>query len=316
MEWLGKVNVNRLFGEVNTGLPNRAKNILCMTAWGLGDMVVTAPCIHAIKRRFPDSKLTVLTHYESGADELYRLVPAVDETIDIGVKKYQPKHVITFMLSGFWKILFELRKRRFDLVIVFFPNTVRRLLMMGLNCPHQVCGRFLSSYPRVTTFELLGIEELERYRSSTFQIPHPETEIMPCKKPPIIGIHPFSGFNWKAWPHFDRLQKELAQLDCSVVVVGKKKGHDMSLVNRLSIAELFWVISQCDVFVTSDSGPMHIAFALNVPTVALFPASRFDWVVCPKDREEHTIIAKPRITVDEVRSAVQKMLKRANAKQG
>jgi ADP-heptose:LPS heptosyltransferase len=79
---------------------------------------------------------------------------------------------------------------------------------------------------------------------------------------------------WREWEKFDQLQVELAKLG-SVIVVGKRTGYKASkdthnLVNKLSIAELFWVIKNCDVFVAADSGPMHISFALGKPTTALF----------------------------------------------
>lgn len=48
----------------------------------------------------------------------------------------------------------------------------------------------------------------------------------------------------------------------------------INLAGELSLAELFALISQADLIVTNDTGPMHISFALRRPTVALFgPAS-------------------------------------------
>ena len=42
------------------------------------------------------------------------------------------------------------------------------------------------------------------------------------------------------------------------------------LAGKTSIQELIEYISNLDVFVTGDSGPMHIAAALNIPTVSIF----------------------------------------------
>jgi ADP-heptose:LPS heptosyltransferase len=53
--------------------------------------------------------------------------------------------------------------------------------------------------------------------------------------------------------------------------------HEDQVINtagRLSLGELFALISRSELVVTNDTGPMHIAFSLGRPTVSLFgPAS-------------------------------------------
>jgi len=51
------------------------------------------------------------------------------------------------------------------------------------------------------------------------------------------------------------------------------EGQDKSVLNLAggtSLRELIALISECDAFVTNDSGPMHIAYAVKTPLVALF----------------------------------------------
>ncbi len=43
-----------------------------------------------------------------------------------------------------------------------------------------------------------------------------------------------------------------------------------NLCGRTSLRELVSLISECDVFLTNDSGPMHIAYAVGTPLAALF----------------------------------------------
>ena len=43
----------------------------------------------------------------------------------------------------------------------------------------------------------------------------------------------------------------------------------MNLAGRLSLEELPYAISRCDLLVTNDSGPMHVAAAMQVPVVAV-----------------------------------------------
>jgi heptosyltransferase-2 len=44
----------------------------------------------------------------------------------------------------------------------------------------------------------------------------------------------------------------------------------LNLAGKTSLRELMALIDRCSVFLTNDSGPMHIASALGVPLLALF----------------------------------------------
>ncbi|MEW6571299.1 MAG: lipopolysaccharide heptosyltransferase II [Nitrospirota bacterium] len=47
-------------------------------------------------------------------------------------------------------------------------------------------------------------------------------------------------------------------------------GGLLNLAGKTSLRELISLISECDVFVTNDSGPLHIAYAVRTPEVAIF----------------------------------------------
>jgi heptosyltransferase-2 len=59
------------------------------------------------------------------------------------------------------------------------------------------------------------------------------------------------------------------QAICSAV---EKSLHHaaLNLCGQTTLGEAMAVISQCDMFVTNDSGLMHVAAALDVPTLAIF----------------------------------------------
>jgi heptosyltransferase-2 len=44
----------------------------------------------------------------------------------------------------------------------------------------------------------------------------------------------------------------------------------LNLAGKTSVGTLISVISECDIFLSNDSGPMHIAYAVGAPLVALF----------------------------------------------
>lgn len=46
--------------------------------------------------------------------------------------------------------------------------------------------------------------------------------------------------------------------------------HPLNLINRTSLDQLMGSLTCCDLVVTNDSGPMHLAAALGVPVIALF----------------------------------------------
>jgi ADP-heptose:LPS heptosyltransferase len=103
---------------------------------------------------------------------------------------------------------------------------------------------------------------------------------------------------WRQWDKFDLLQKELLNLNGTVVTIGKDKNYKpvagtFCLINKLSLAELFWVIKQFDVFVTADSGPMHISLAVGTPTVAIFGPVKPSLRISPREATPHTILYRP-----------------------
>ena len=63
------------------------------------------------------------------------------------------------------------------------------------------------------------------------------------------------------------------------------------VIEKISISELLWVIRKAKMFVGNDSGPTHIAAALNIPTVVLFGSS--DSAVWYPWKSPHRIVQNP-----------------------
>ena len=83
----------------------------------------------------------------------------------------------------------------------------------------------------------------------------------------------------KQWPHFDKLVHTLkAVYNTRIIKIGyghelEKVCGDIDYVGKLSITETAAVLKQVDLFITVDTGNMHIADALGVPTLAIFGGS-------------------------------------------
>jgi heptosyltransferase-2 len=68
-----------------------------------------------------------------------------------------------------------------------------------------------------------------------------------------------------------REEAEICELVCQ-----KVRAEGQACVNfagRTTLAEFIEMAAACEVFLTNDSGPMHIASALGIPTVAVFGAT-------------------------------------------
>lgn len=106
---------------------------------------------------------------------------------------------------------------------------------------------------------------------------------------PLIALAPGSVWATKRWPSYDALATELvARLpDARVVVLGaagdaplaaaistavQQRGGPavIDATGKLSLLGSAALLSRCVVLVTNDSAPLHLASAMNTPTVALF----------------------------------------------
>jgi len=100
-----------------------------------------------------------------------------------------------------------------------------------------------------------------------------------------IGIHP-GGMPSRRWPleNFIKAIKGISgKLNCKFVITagaGEKPLADelaakldipiVNMAGRLNIEELSALIKRCGLFISNDTGPMHIAAVLGTPLVAIF----------------------------------------------
>jgi ADP-heptose:LPS heptosyltransferase len=104
---------------------------------------------------------------------------------------------------------------------------------------------------------------------------------------PAIGVHVSGGRESKQW-HLDRFASVARRLaeerGATIVLTGSAADRSMvdavraqlagvsvvDLAGTLDLVALAGLLSELDLFVTSDTGPMHVASAVGTPIVALF----------------------------------------------
>lgn len=154
---------------------------------------------------------------------------------------------------------------------VYNKNSLARRLYVR----HRLCRSKLQEHtvfkyfkPFMKAFKLdkPDIEMLRPY------LPFPNIERNKSLKNAVI--HPFASKATKEWPFFAELGSILSDDGLNVIYIGKGKINVPSSADdktgKVSLSALIEFIAQADIFITTDSGPMHIATALNIPTIAVF----------------------------------------------
>ncbi len=115
----------------------------------------------------------------------------------------------------------------------------------------------------------------------------PRVDFPLAEKPLLNGIRrPVVGFcngafktkEWqkKHWPFFGKLAEVMKQFfGGSIIGLGGPDelvgvSLDQDFTRGLKVTETAKVMTQCDLIVTTDTGPMHLADLLDIPMVAIF----------------------------------------------
>lgn len=272
----------------------------------IGDSVLTTPLIQKTAKLFPDAKVVVITRPQT--EDIFRPMQEVDEII-LNDKKGLNK------IFGVWKTARAIKKSGIDILLVPHRSFRSALIAWMSGVPIRIGftsseGWFL--YTKTVPFSWM-IHDAERNLSLLHGIvkenfkaeklnmryaPSAEENVARLMKDfnlegkTLVGIHPGSAWPTKCWPFenfvqlISRIETEL-HLQTVIVGGGKKdadlgeklcqlsQGHAANLCNKTSLADLMALMKHFKLFVTNDSGPMHIATAFDVPTLAIFgPTTR------------------------------------------
>lgn len=99
---------------------------------------------------------------------------------------------------------------------------------------------------------------------------------------PLLAVAPGSAWATKRWPYYAALARRLTLLGRVVIlgsdgdshlaqeIVAETFGSAIDATGKLSLLASAALIGRAHVLVTNDSAPLHLASAMNTPTVALF----------------------------------------------
>jgi len=282
--------------------------ILIINLGGIGDLILSTPALKALRRRYAGARisLTVVPDvYEAAREMSY-----VDETFVFDARaafSNARKNLETLLKMR--KRKFDLAVNMRTLVSAFSAFKMRYLLDMinpRLKAGRDTAGRgaFFDIRIEETVFgdkhemdydidmaEALDASVIDRSIDFKIDARSMEKARKMLKDNGVadgdllIGVHT-GGKPSHRWPlenFFAFMKKMSEKTRCKFVVTGDgqdaaridemRKESDMKIVNaaaRLNIRELGGLIKMCGLYISNDTGPMHIAAAFKTPLVAIF----------------------------------------------
>jgi len=272
------------------------------TNW-LGDSVISADAVRAIKRGRPDSHVTVAAPAKIAS--IWKLVPEVDEVLSLPGGGSLGAVVRRFRSEP-----------RFD-VAILFPNSLRTALEVWLaGVPRRVgyAGhhrRWLlnqivpePSVPHPIEHQMHRYLQFARYLGTSAD-PEVVAPVRPARPLRRIGLCPGAEYgSAKRW-----LPERFAEVAASVaserpvdwILFGTTADADIGkiiadhlgdrCVNRIgqtTLDELIMELRECALLLTNDTGTMHLATLLGVPVVAVFGSTEHR-LTGPLGRGNHVI---------------------------
>jgi len=281
------------------------KILVRATNW-VGDAVMSLPALRALRRRFPQARISILA--KPWVADLYARENVCDDLIPYTADTLGEKLAAARAL----------RPRHFDTAILLQNAFEAAAISYAAGIPERIGysrdGRgFLltraipvprpGEIPRHERFYYL---ELLRRAGIIAELPQSgaiRLEVAPTARAAgldrfhqlglgenVIGVSPGAAYGTaKRWlpERFAKSANQLAgELSATVAIFGSTAERELcssiaaSITTRVrnfagetNLAEFIDLAAACRVYLTNDSGAMHIASALGVPTVAVFGAT-------------------------------------------
>ena len=241
----------------------------------LGDTVMATPAIEYLANYF--------NHHE---------IILIGSNTAIAVLKEHPKISKTYVLDKNYIKLYKLIKTFGEFEAFFsFRGSFRSKLMkffIHAKKKHQFDKKFFVNCHQVQKYNKF-IEVSINTSSIPSELKLPPQKKFKVSKKKLLGINPGASYgSSKRWypiefanvaaalsVHYDIIifggndEKNIANdIENYLIKKGIKNYNNLSA--QTSISELLGQIANLDLFITGDSGPMHIAAAYKIPTVTIF----------------------------------------------
>ncbi|PIE59989.1 MAG: lipopolysaccharide heptosyltransferase II [Desulfobulbus propionicus] len=345
--------------------PRNPQKILIRSTNWIGDAVMTTPAVRTIRENYPKSEIVLLalpwvSDIFSSSPHIDRIITYDKKGVHAGLCG---KFRLVRELKAYRFDCAVLLQNAFEAALITTLSRIPArggyttdgrglLLTHGVRKRSGISGRHQVYYYQEMLAGLGLIpapDELELYipaetRDHAMQLLAQKAE-KDFSRMPLIGFNPGAAYGpAKRWPaeKFAALARRIEQqLGGNIAVFGTNADTDTAMAikdavkrdacvldftGKTTLLEAMALIGQCSVFVTNDSGLMHVAAALKVPLAAIFgstdhvatgPFSANNIIIrknlaCSPCKETHCpekhLQCLEQINVDEVMRAMQQLI--------
>jgi heptosyltransferase-3 len=303
---LRSVTTQSIEKRLNLRQEGIAKILLVRATFRMGDSVLATPAIYVFRQKFPNARIDFVGSPISGS--LFRNVP-IDHSFHISRSFPQASWAYVCLIRQIRSVAYDLAvdlscsQSAMGSVIVGFSGARLRIGLRGkwdrwfnvriARPAERNKYRILPAFLRTLGLEPAG-DVLPSLNLSSAEKEEGRKRIeslLGHSARPLVGVFVGGRKTWgKRWPskNFYELITALYRQGVNVVtffgpdeqnLIGpfrKSLDPGLPLCFEPSAINFAAMVSHCDLFITCDSGPMHLACALGTRTVAIFQYPNFE----------------------------------------
>jgi ADP-heptose:LPS heptosyltransferase len=324
--------------------------ILVLDLGQLGDVVMSLPALAAIRQRFPRARITVAAGQAAGqAIELSGLADEVLSVDRVALRDGPKLRSIArvFKLTATvrrarFDLVIDLRSFWETNLLGFLSGAPTRLfanrghrsldLLATIRVPREDRSRHLVDryLDVVAPLGIHGAPRIPRLAARETRDAEAAQNLLPPPdgrdSRPLIGFFPGAGHASRCWPlaQFAEVASLLERQDEArcVLILGPEEQAlaaqarasfpaETIVVEGESLAQFVAVAARLDLFISNDTGPMHVAAAVGTPVLVILGTRQAENLLYMPVGDQHRIVARPaigEITVAEVYQAARGIL--------
>ncbi len=283
-------------------LPAVPRKVVLLRASRIGDFLCATPAFKALREALPEAEITMITL--PMLQDLVLRSPYFNRFVAFpgfpGVAEQ------LFDAHRTTEFLREMQAEQFDLAIQMQGSGVNSnpfMLLIGAKAtagfvrPGNPPGLLDAALPYPQLHEVRTVLALTSFlgipaQGEEIEFPlwaedyNEAQSLLAGAEPPLIGLHPAARDATRRWSldRFATVGRQLRQQHGGTVILigeqeeqatGERIAQNVgepcrNLIGKTSLTTLGAVIAKLAVFVTNDTGPAHMAYALKTPTVTVF----------------------------------------------